>query len=639
MSCMEEATMLLKIGELAKRAALTVRTLHHYDGIGLLSPSARSASGFRLYNQDDVLRLHRILALKQLDCSLADIGALLDENGLAPLEVVTRQIAAVDAQVQRGQRLAKRLRRMRRELEDGRETTIADWLTILEKMTMYEKYFSANELAALRARKDGAGPGLDGAWRALIGEVGAALEQATPAGGAAAQALARRWMHLLDQSVGGDIGRALKVQTMQKNEARLRHISGVSEAMAAWVQEAVAGLRAALFARHMTPDEAARVRLRMLENAAQWPPLIAALRRQMDAGAGLDEAAVQVLARRWEALFHSSYCGEDGALLAKVRAAFHVEPDLSSGIGVDARLIAFVQQAIMYLHRPPEEEAAGPKPSAHMVAVLRAAHQLLDAPLVFEDPLALTILGAAEAEALRASVAAGRYRDPMSTALRTSLVVRSRLAEDEWAAAEEDGVRQYVLLGAGLDTYAYRGAPRHDSRIFEVDLPATQNWKRARLGAAGIAEPAALRYAGIDFDRGTLAAGLADAGFRPDQPAFFAWLGVTMYLEMEDILRTLRCVVAAAAPGSAIVFDFGVDPALLEPAQRTAVQMMSAKAAERGEPWKSYFDPQALAGMLREMGFRQVECYSAAQLSERYLAGRSDGLRMGGVTRLVRAAV
>ena len=636
MVCMEEATMPLKIGELAKRAGLTVRTLHHYDSIGLLSPSARSDSGFRLYNQDDVVRLHRIHALKQLGCSLADIGALLDGSGMSPIELITHQIAAVDDQVQRGQRLGQRLRLMLRELSDGHATSVDDWLTLMEKMTMYEKYFSKDELNALRARQEQAGPAADGAWKQLIAQVQDALDQALPASDERAQALAQRWMRLLDHSTGSDIGLAMKLQTLQESESRAQQITGVTAPMIEWILAAFTCARASLFERHMTPAEFEQVRRRMLEHGPEWRPLIEQLRRQMDAGAGLNEPAVQALARRWEALFRLSHAGDDAALELKVRTAFHVEPDLSTGVGVDARLIAFVQQAIMQLHRPPDEAAAGPKPSAYMVAVLRAVHQLLDAPLVFDDPLALTILGPVEEAAVRASL--GRYTDPMSTALRTTLVVRSRLAEDAWAGAQQDGVRQYVVLGAGLDTYACRGAALEGSRVFEVDLPATQQWKRERLRAAGIEEAAALTYVPIDFKRSTLAAGLAEAGFRRDRPAFFSWLGVTMYLEQEEVYETLRFIASCAA-GSGVVFDYGVDPELLGPTERIALQMMSAKTAERGEPWKSYFEPAQLAHVLGRIGFGAVESYSAPQLTERYLSGRKDGLRLGGVTRLMRAGV
>ncbi|MDC8756703.1 SAM-dependent methyltransferase [Janthinobacterium fluminis] len=628
--------MLLKIGELAKRAGLTVRTLHHYDSIGLLTPSVRSDKGFRLYNQDDVVRLHRIHTLKQLGCSLADIGALLDEAGLSPIDVITHQIAAIDEQVQRGQRLGKRLRHMLKELSDGRDTSIADWLTILEKMTMYEKYFSSSELDALRARKDEGGKATDSAWAELVPQVRDALEQRLPATGVQAQALARRWMQLLDRTTGGDIGLAIKLQTMQKSEIRAQQGTAITEPMMVWIQQAHSSLRASLFARHLAPAEFEQVRQRMAAHESDWHPLIEQLRQQMNAGAGLGEPAVQVLARRWETLFRSSYCGADTVLEAKVRAAFHAEPDLSSGIGVDAPLIAFVQQAIMQLHAPQDGAAAGPKPSAYMVAVQRGVHQLLDAPLVFDDPLALKILGPEDEASVRAS--AGRYADPMSKALRATLVVRSRLAEDAWARAEQGGVRQYVVLGAGLDTYACRGAARPDSRIFEVDLPATQQWKRGRLRAAGMAEPDGLSFVALDFKRSTLAAGLAEAGFRHDQPAFFSCLGVTMYLEQEEVYDTLRFIAAGAA-GGGVVFDYGADPDLLGPMERTALQMMTSKAAERGETWKSYFDPAALDRTLREIGFAEVDSFSPQQLNERYLSGRQDGLKVGFVTRLAHARV
>lgn len=282
--------------------------------------------------------------------------------------------------------------------------------------------------------------------------------------------------------------------------------------------------------------------------------------------------------------------------------------------------------------------AAPPKPSALAVAVLRAAHQLLDAPLVFEDPLALTILGPDEQAALRADLA--QFAHPLWVALRASLAVRSRLAEDEWASAQQRGVRQYVILGAGLDTGAYRpglGAGA-DARLFEVDLPATQQWKRDCLRAAGIAEPANLRYVPVDFGRASLAAELAAAGFRHDQPAFFSWLGVTVYLTVEDVMATLR-LIAAGAPGSGVVFDYGVAPELLEPVQRAARQFIAGQTAARGEPWHSHFDPDALSASLQGLGFGGVDNYTAAQITQRYLAGRGDGLRVGGVTRLIAAVV
>lgn len=259
---------------------------------------------------------------------------------------------------------------------------------------------------------------------------------------------------------------------------------------------------------------------------------------------------------------------------------------------------------------------------------------MLDTPLVFEDPLAFKILGAAEEESLRSDPL--RYNTPLLKGLRASVVVRSRLAEDEWARSKQRGIRQAVILGAGLDTFAYRSREQDTSRIFEVDLPATQQWKRDCLRAAGIEEPASLTFVPIDFERSTLAEALGQAGFRPNEPAFFSWLGVTMYLEEKAILSTLRFIASLAA-GTGIVFDYGVLPSLLSPSERRGLQALSARTSEHGEPWKALFDPAYLTGMLRTLGFSEVEDLGPEQLNERYLAGRKDGLRKSGVSRMIRA--
>lgn len=290
----------------------------------------------------------------------------------------------------------------------------------------------------------------------------------------------------------------------------------------------------------------------------------------------------------------------------------------------------------MILNRPEHEsDNAGPKPSAQRVATLRAAHQLLDRPLVLQDPLALKILDSRDEAALRADP--GQYNDPLSKSLRTALVVRSRLAEDECEKAFQNGVRQYVILGAGLDTYAYR-ASHQTVRVFEVDLPATQQWKRACLCAAGIQIPDTVAYVPTNFEHGTLAQSLAQAGFRQDQATFFSWLGVTMYLEEESIMDCLR-FIASCASGSAVVFDYLVIPSLQNPMERMVLELVSAKVAERGEPWKTHFDPEPLADALRQLGFGQANNLSPQQLNDRYLSTRSDGLRMGGSSRLMHAIV
>ena len=277
-----------------------------------------------------------------------------------------------------------------------------------------------------------------------------------------------------------------------------------------------------------------------------------------------------------------------------------------------------------------------PKPSALRVAIIRAAHQLLDNPVVFEDSLALRVLGNEEAERLRRDLL--RYNAPALLSLRASLVVRSRLAEDEWAQARGCGVRQYVILGAGLDTYAYRHLTDDESRIYEVDLPSMQRWKRDCLRMAGIEEPASLTFVSTDFESSTLADVLANAGFCRTEPAFFSWLGVTMYLEETAFLSTMR-FIGFLAPGSGVVFDYAVSPELLSAKERTGREIFASRAAEFGEPWKLFFEPCYLAQTLRSLGFNEVQDFGSDDLQQRYLSGRTDGLRKSRSSRLVCAKV
>jgi methyltransferase (TIGR00027 family) len=282
------------------------------------------------------------------------------------------------------------------------------------------------------------------------------------------------------------------------------------------------------------------------------------------------------------------------------------------------------------------QDAAPASASAMRVAALRAIHQLLDVPPVLIDPLALKILGEGEASRLRDDP--GPYSTPLLKGLRASVVVRSRLAEDEWARSKRHGVRQYVILGAGLDTFAYRQGNRGEGKIFEVDLPATQAWKRERLLAAGIAAPASLAYVPIDFERQDLLEALTRAGFDQEAPAFFSWLGVTMYLAEEAIFRTLACI-ANLPPKSGVVFDYAVALAQLSPRERQAREALAARTARTGEAWKTDFAPGVLAERLRGLGFDQVEDYGPERLNAMYLAGRGDGLSKSGVSRLICAGV
>ena len=277
--------------------------------------------------------------------------------------------------------------------------------------------------------------------------------------------------------------------------------------------------------------------------------------------------------------------------------------------------------------------------TALRVALRRAAHQLYDAkPLVLDDPFAVKLLGGRYAEELRRTPQPSRGGKPRphSAGLRAHLVARSRYAEDLLAKAVAGGVRQYVLLGAGLDTFAWRN-PWPELRVFEVDHPATQAWKRDLAQAAGLGKPAGLTYVPMDFERDSLTDRLRQAGHDAAQPSFFAWLGVVPYLTLEAFRGTLA-YVAAQPGGSGLVFDYGQPREALPHEEQLARDSLAARVEQAGEPFRLFLTPVEVA---RELAaFSSIEDLGAPEINRRYFAARTDGLRMlGSAGRMVSASL
>ncbi len=278
-------------------------------------------------------------------------------------------------------------------------------------------------------------------------------------------------------------------------------------------------------------------------------------------------------------------------------------------------------------------EEARPSRTALRVALRRAAHQLYDArPLVLDDPIAVPILGEAYAEELRRTPTHPDRR--FSTGMRAYLVARSRYAEDNLARATADGVTQYVLLGAGLDTFAHRN-PYPQLRVFEVDHPATQEWKRELLETSKLRTPANLIYTPVDFESESLAEQLQKAGFDRGEPAFFAWLGVVPYLTLEAFRSTVA-FVGSSARGSGLVLDYGQPRSALPLLERLAYDSLASRVKLAGEPFRLFFTPSEIAGELRD--FYNLEDIGSAEINSMYFANRSDNLRLlGSAARMLTA--
>ena len=251
-------------------------------------------------------------------------------------------------------------------------------------------------------------------------------------------------------------------------------------------------------------------------------------------------------------------------------------------------------------------------------AYLRAAHQLLDAqPLLFDDPVALPLLGSKAIKLIQNT--ADNYRSPEMLALRAHVVLRSRFTEDRLAAAVSRGITQYVILGAGFDTFALRQPTwAKNIKIIEVDHAGTQTMKRSHIAAAGLAMPENAVFADIDFEHESLLDGLLRYGVKMDEPTFFSWLGVTMYLKEDAIDAVLRSVAMFPA-GSEIVLTF-VQPPSDSPTP------LAHSAASFGEPWMSYFEPDVLEVKLHSAGFSKVEFLSPTEAEARYFRQRPKDL-------------
>lgn len=269
-----------------------------------------------------------------------------------------------------------------------------------------------------------------------------------------------------------------------------------------------------------------------------------------------------------------------------------------------------------------------PSRTAERVAAERAAHQILDSPRLLDDPLAIQLVSPDCRQELLEHPER-HDRSPLSRPTRAIVVVRTRVAEDELATT---GVSQYVLLGAGLDTFAYRN--RYPNvRVYEVDQPDTQNLKHSRLQRAGLAPPPNMTFVPCDFSRDAVADALAAGGFDRTRPAVFAWLGVVMYLDAADVAGTLRYIATLPAPTS-VIFDYAQPPEAFPWLQRVFYRMVLDRLAQIGEPWKSFMQPEPLREQLLSLGFSSVEDLGGDEINDRYLANRSDGLKARGIGRI-----
>ncbi|MCU6496936.1 MerR family transcriptional regulator [Rugamonas sp. A1-17] len=330
----------LKIGELAARAGLTVRALHHYDSIGLLKPSGRAGSGYRLYNRDDVARLHHIQTLRRFGMSLADIATFLASPDAPFADIVAQQIAALGKQIEQATTLREQLTRLQHVLGRGDSPELSDWLRTLEMMDLYDKYFTREELKRLPFWQQDARR--NAAWAALVAEVEALMAQGVPPDDARAGELSERWMRTLQHDTAANPEFARRITVMLEREVKAQQQTRITPALREYVSAAMGARRLAIYARYLDPDELRIMRANSGKHQQEWMALVAGVHQHLEDGIAHDAPSAQALARRWMELFLSQI-GGNPATLAKIRTAHDLEPALLSGSWITPAMLDYIR--------------------------------------------------------------------------------------------------------------------------------------------------------------------------------------------------------------------------------------------------------------------------------------------------------
>lgn len=337
--------MLLKVGQLAKKVCLSVRTLHHYDEIGLLSPSVRTEAGHRLYNTKDISRLHRIQALKQIGLSLQQVAEIIHANSQPLPNVIAQQINNLEREIEQAIQLKAKLIHLQSTLHAEQEPDIETWLDTLALMNVYEKYLTLAEIEELNSHAMAAKHEIENDWPEMVKKLRAFMDQKVPADNEDVTEFIILWTKMLERLVGNNPNLLLKVHSMS-SETEMQIQRGISPAMMEYLREAMSALHQKIFAKYLTPAQMNLLTKNRQKNKSAWPPLITAIRQQIESGAKPESQEMRILAEQWKNLFESTASGGDPDITEKLRLAYAREPLLMQGTGLDQEFLQFIREAM-----------------------------------------------------------------------------------------------------------------------------------------------------------------------------------------------------------------------------------------------------------------------------------------------------
>ncbi|MBI3730674.1 MAG: MerR family transcriptional regulator [Burkholderiales bacterium] len=341
--------MLLKIGELASRTGLTIRTLHHYDKIGLLKPSARSEAGYRLYDRSDIKRLHHIQALRRLDLSLAEVGDVINGAGNDLQCVIDEQISGLDQQITQSMELRDRLRELSRLLKTNNEPNLEYWLSTLEMMSLIGKYFSRDEILRLRELELQAQSKVDTHMPPFIQAGRVLLDQKVPPSDPRAKQLAKKWVRVMS-TIMPDPALLSKFTQMHRKEPSLQSLSGVDDEMIDFITKASIEVRYDIYCKYLSEEELQYFRNSFFKNNETWAQVFAEVRQKMTLNLPPEHPDVQASLIKWRTLFMDAW-GNHLPTMLKVRSIHEKEPELSIGGGLTPALIVYARQGLAFLEK------------------------------------------------------------------------------------------------------------------------------------------------------------------------------------------------------------------------------------------------------------------------------------------------
>ncbi|MEB0138694.1 MULTISPECIES: MerR family transcriptional regulator [unclassified Undibacterium] len=339
--------MLMKIGELAKRTGLSVRTLHHYDKIGLLSPSQRSSAAYRLYNRADITRLYRIVALRRLDLSLAEIAALVDHEHADLNSVISDQLRLLEQQINNGIALRERLRDLHTLVQANKEPQLDYWLGILEMMSVADKYFSPDDMQQLsKQNRPTLTPDLH--MLPLIVEARSLLDTGVAYTDPRARELALRWNDTMNRHMPDLPQYLAKFSQMHRDEPALQALTGIDPEMMDFIVRALIEVRYAAYRQHLSEHELRFFRAASFRHAHAWNELFSQVRKVMQAGMLPEEEAAQVLLRQWRSLFFDTW-GGDLTTIRKVRELHRSADGALVGGASSPELMQYARRGLIWL--------------------------------------------------------------------------------------------------------------------------------------------------------------------------------------------------------------------------------------------------------------------------------------------------